>query len=109
MTFDEYHRKVVSLAVYPNVNANLVYPLLGLNGEAGEVAEKVKKLFRDKGGVLDDERRMELAHELGDVLWYVSACANELGFTLEQIADMNIEKLESRKARGTIHGDGDAR
>lgn len=95
----------------------LMYPTLGLVGEAGEVAEKVKKLYRDEllslGGdpilELSVDTRVEIAKELGDVLWYVTAVASDLGFDLDEIATMNIEKLHSRKRRGRLRGSGDNR
>ena len=95
-------------ALYPREHA-IVYPTLGLNGEAGEVADKVKKTIRDFGGVFSDERRQAIAMELGDVMWYAATLANDLGFTLNEIADMNIAKLQSRVERGKLHGEGDNR
>lgn len=109
MDFDDYQTEVSKTAVYPNVGDNLVYPALGLCGESGEVAEKVKKLIRDKGGVLDGETRLALKKELGDVLWYHARLCSELGFTMESVAEANIEKLRSRAARGTLQGSGDNR
>jgi len=96
-------------AVYPNAGDNLVYPTLGLAGEAGEVAEKVKKLIRDDAGVLSDERRAAIAKELGDVLWYVAQVATEAGLDLDEIAAANLEKLLSRAQRGVLQGSGDDR
>lgn len=87
----------------------LLYTVLGLSSEAGEVADKVKKLLRDKSGVLDDATRHDILMELGDALWYVGGVAFELGATLEEVAAMNLEKLNSRKDRGTLHGSGDNR
>lgn len=109
MKFNDYQDRALALARYPNVGSNIVYPTLGLCGESGEVAEKLKKSMRDKDGKLSDEDRLAMAKELGDVLWYLSACAKELGFSLEDIAELNIEKCEGRHMRGTIHGDGDDR
>lgn len=109
LTFSEYAKDAGATAVYPDRGDNIVYPTLGLTGEAGEVAEKVKKLLRDKGGVVDEDFRQAIKKELGDVLWYLSAMAHELGFTLEEVAQANIEKLHSRRARNKIHGEGDDR
>lgn len=110
MDMNHYQHKALATAVYP-MTANIVYPTLGLVGEAGEVAEKVKKLIRR--GVdpreMADEDRLEIAKELGDVLWYLANVACDLGYSLEQIAEMNIEKLESRAARGVLEGNGDNR
>ena len=80
--------------------SNIAYPTLGLAGEAGEVANIVKKIQRDHAGVLTDEVRDKLLDELGDVLWYISACADELGLTLDEIAEHNIGKLAKRYERG---------
>lgn len=109
MTFEEYQKTSRTTAMYPDKDHNFIYPTLGLAGEAGEVAEKIKKILRDKGGALDEAAKTELAKELGDVLWYTANLATELGLTLEQIASGNIEKLASRKDRGVISGSGDNR
>lgn len=109
MTFEEYQQKSRKTAVYPNAGNNFIYPTLGLAGEAGEVAEKIKKVLRDNNGVIDDARRDDIKKELGDVLWYVSQIASELGLSLDEIADLNIEKLYSRLERGKISGSGDSR
>lgn len=109
MEFSAYEERAKSTAVYPDKGHNIVYPTLGLCGESGEIAEKLKKLMRDKGGEADDEWRQSMAHELGDVLWYITAIANELGYTLEEIAEFNILKLASRKDRNVLHGSGDNR
>lgn len=109
MTFDEYQLAARETAAYPNVGNNFVYPTLGLAGESGEVAEKVKKIIRDCGGSLTDEHREALKKELGDVLWYVASLSSELGLKLEDVAAHNVEKLRSRKQRGQINGSGDNR
>ena len=109
MTFDEYQKLSRRTAVYPDQGNNLVYPVLGLTGEAGEVAEKVKKMIRDADGKLTDERKALLAKELGDVLWYVAQLATELGVSMEDVAKENLEKLMSRMDREQISGDGDER
>ena len=83
--------------------------MLGLVGESGEVAEKFKKLVRDKQGILTDDDRTEILKELGDVLWYVNAVAHLLGSSLEEVARMNNQKLASRQARQQLHGQGDNR
>jgi NTP pyrophosphatase (non-canonical NTP hydrolase) len=108
MTLNEYQQAALVTAKYPE-HMKVIYPVLGLCGEAGEVAEKVKKIHRDKEGVVGELDRLEIAKELGDVLWYISTCAKDLNFTLEDIAAMNIKKLTSRKERGTISGNGDNR
>jgi NTP pyrophosphatase (non-canonical NTP hydrolase) len=87
----------------------IVYPTLGLTNEAGEVAGKIKKIFRDRGGVISAEDREALKHELGDVLWYLAQICTELDLTLEEVASTNLTKLFSRLERGTISGEGDIR
>ena len=108
MELSEYQRLARRTAEYPR-EAWLVYPALGLAGEAGEVAEHVKKAIRDDGGMVSDERRAALAKELGDVLWYLAGLASELGLDLEEIAQGNLEKLLSRQRRGVLSGSGDER
>lgn len=109
MEFKEYQEKSRKTAVYPNKDNNFIYPTLGLSGEAGEVSEKIKKVIRDKGGIIDGETREAIKKELGDVLWYVSQLATELGISLDEIAEKNIEKLYSRMERGKLNGSGDNR
>lgn len=87
----------------------IVYPTLGLTGEAGEVADKVKKEIRDKESEFSEESRTKIAQELGDVLWYSAVLAQDLGYTLEEIAVMNLTKIASRQLRKKIHGEGDER
>lgn len=99
MKFDEYQAEAKETALYPRRLQNLEYPTLGLAGEAGEVANIVKKIQRDHGGVINDDVRANLKDELGDVLWYISACADELGLTLDEIAAFNVEKLAKRHNR----------
>ena len=106
MNFSEYQKKANATAIYDS-KFSILYPTLGLAGEAGEVAEKVKKIIRDNKSIVDE--RQDVAKELGDVLWYVAAVARDIGYSLEVIAEMNIEKLESRKERGTLQGNGDNR
>jgi NTP pyrophosphatase (non-canonical NTP hydrolase) len=107
--FSEYQSLSRRTATYPRAGEDLTYPALGLCGEAGEVAEKVKKTLRDDGGVLTDERREALSRELGDVLWYLSQVATEAGLDLEEIAAENLDKLFSRQERGVLRGSGDDR
>jgi NTP pyrophosphatase (non-canonical NTP hydrolase) len=109
MLLSDYQALSRRTATYPDAGENIVYPTLGLAGEAGEVAEKVKKLLRDDGGVMSDERRAALAGELGDVLWYLAQVATEAGLELEEIAQANLDKLLSRQQRGVLSGSGDQR
>jgi NTP pyrophosphatase (non-canonical NTP hydrolase) len=111
MKFDVYQERASATAIYPDMNTTqgLVYTVLGLCGETGEVAEKVKKILRDKEGRLGTSDREEIAKELGDILWYVSAAADELGFSLSDIAHFSLTKVESRKERGVLGGSGDNR
>ena len=109
MTFEEYQKKSRETARYPDPGKNFVYPTLGLVGEAGEVAGKISKILRDKGGKLGEEDREELKRELGDVLWYLVQIATELGLSFGEVAEANLEKLHSRLERNQIHGSGDNR
>lgn len=108
MTLNEFQSNALETAVYPQ-EYRIVYPALGLSGESGEVADKVKKVLRDNQCNFTDEKKKEIAKELGDVLWYVATLANDLGYSLEEIGIMNNEKLRSRKERGMINGNGDNR
>ena len=103
-----YQKQAVKTAIYPDSH-QIVYPALGLAGEAGEVCEKIKKVMRDKNGELTTKDRTLLISELGDVLWYVSALADELDVFLGDVALVNIEKLRGRQERDTLSGSGDER
>lgn len=107
--FDEYQRQSRTTAVYPELGTNMVFPTLGLAGEAGEVAEKVKKVWRDRGGQPTREDRQLIAKEMGDVLWYLAQLATELRISFNEIAAKNLEKTAARKRLGNIHGEGDLR
>ena len=108
-TFRAYQRESRKTWGEIDVNHPIVYPTLGLANEAGEVAGKIKKIFRDKGGVIGEEDRQALKYELGDVLWYLTQICTELNLTLEEVAAANLEKLFSRLERGQIRGEGDHR
>lgn len=108
MNFNEYQNDCLKTAVYP-ANMQLAYPALGLAGEAGEICNKVKKVFRDDKGILSEEKRREIAAELGDVLWYIAAVASDLNVDLDDVAAANLEKLASRRARDVLQGSGDNR
>ncbi len=109
MNFNEYQTKSRSTARYPVIGHGVVYPTLGLANEAGEVAGKVKKIFRDKGGMIGAAEIEALTSELGDVLWYLAQVCTELEIPLEKVAEHNLEKLFSRLERGKIGGEGDTR
>jgi NTP pyrophosphatase (non-canonical NTP hydrolase) len=109
MTLSDFQRRSRATAVYPGAGDNLLYPTLGLCGEAGEVAEKVKKMVRDDGGELTAQRRAALGAELGDVLWYVAQLATEAGLDLGEVAEANLAKLRSRQERAVLQGSGDER
>lgn len=113
MDFNEYQKKSRDTAIYPNRGDNLPYLALGIAGEAGEVSEKVKKFIRDTQfagiGDLGKAQKRELALEIGDVLWYIAQMTTEIGYTLEEVAEMNITKTHSRMHRDKIAGDGDDR
>ena len=113
MNFSEYQKESRSTARYPIIGEGFVYPTLGLVGEAGELAEKVKKLFRDKDiqttKVVADADKEEIEKELGDVLWYLAQIATEFEIDLNSVAEHNLAKLKSRLERNQINGDGDNR
>ena len=108
MQVNEYQEAALVTAVYPE-DKRIIYPALGMCGEAGEVADKVKKVIRDNNQQFTDERKREIAKEIGDVLWYCATMAHDIGFTLEEVAQMNIDKLASRQQRGKLGGNGDNR
>lgn len=109
MDLSTYQRRSRETARYPDVGANPIYPTLGLCGESGEVADKVKKVLRDRQGNFDAAVIEDLRLELGDVLWYVAQIASELGLDLAEVAEANLAKLASRAARNVIAGSGDRR
>ena len=109
MNFTDYQTKSRVTAKYPVIGHAVIYPTLGLVNEAGEVAGKIKKVFRDKSGEISPETREALKAELGDVLWYLAQVATELDLSLDEIAEANIAKLLDRQSRGKIQGDGDNR
>lgn len=108
MDFSAYQKAATGTALYADAY-RVTYPALGLASEAGEVAGKVKKVLRDRGGDFNRDQIDAIKDELGDVLWYVAALAADLGIDMEEIAAGNIEKLRSRLERGTLQGDGDKR
>ena len=109
MNFNDYQTQSRKTAKYPPIGHPVIYPTLGLTNEAGEVAGKIKKIFRDKEGVIGEAEREALKGELGDVLWYLAQVCTELNLTLDEVAEHNLEKLYSRLERGKIGGDGDNR
>lgn len=108
MDLSFYQRKALQTAIYPEEN-RISYPAMGLAGEVGEAMNKIKKVYRDKGGVFDTETKKEIAAELGDVLWYLAVLSRDLGQNLETIAEKNLNKLAARKERGVLAGSGDNR
>src|SRR3989338_10730996 len=110
MELNEYQKRALVTAKYED-KYKVIYPALGLGSEAGEVLGKVKKWLRGDDGdsALSKERLEGLKAELGDVLWYVAVLAHDLGFDLEDVGKINIEKLRSRQEEGKIMGDGDKR
>jgi NTP pyrophosphatase (non-canonical NTP hydrolase) len=122
MEFDEYQKlasqTVIYLDKFKKIYENLPEPVikfLGISytsnglGEVGEIQGKIKKIFRDQGGMITEENRKDLAKELGDVLWYVSAMCSELDISMNDVANTNIEKLFDRKERNKLEGSGDNR
>ncbi len=115
MELKDYQKEIIKfdvngpLADIEQVNFAFLDKVLGLAGESGEVADKIKKIIRDQDGIIKDEDKNALGKELGDVLWHVATCARYLGLDLEQVAQANLNKLESRQLRGKIAGSGDER
>lgn len=113
MDFDEYQKECrktdVGTAAQDCLNPGWLYYILGCNGEMGELTEKVKKLFRDKNGVIDKEFKDLLIKEMGDVQWYMARLADQFDIGFSHIAETNITKLLSRLERDKLHGDGDER
>ena len=113
ITFDDYQQLTATTAIYPEAGSGsaqaLAYVALGLVGEAGEVANKVKKVLRDSNGEVSDEVREALVGELGDVMWYLARLATELQTSSGNVAQENLNKLLSRKERGVLGGSGDQR
>jgi|TARA_R110000782_G_scaffold52453_1_gene112473 NTP pyrophosphatase (non-canonical NTP hydrolase) len=103
MTLSSYQRAAAGTAIYPTQHA-ITYPALGLAGEAGEVANKVKKIIRD--GKMD---KSAIAAEIGDCLWYIAALCRDLGIDMGDVAKSNLDKLHNRKKNGTLQGSGDKR
>lgn len=110
MTLEEYQKQALTTVISSDSEfRDLLHWVLGINGEAGEIAEKIKKIIRDKNGEVSESDKTELAKEVGDVLWYLAVFAHHLGVPFEQIAQQNLDKLQSRKARGVLGGSGDNR
>ncbi len=107
--FSTYQRDANVTGLVVAMDHPMVYPTLGLVNEAGEVAGKVKKIFRDHDGVVTQADRDALTLELGDVLWYLAELCTRLDIRLDDVAARNIEKLRGRKQRGTLKGSGDIR
>ena len=105
MTLNEYQQHALETAIYPE-NRRIVYPTLGLTGEAGEVADKVRRVIRDGHEEFTDEKKREIVKEIGDVLWYCATLSHDLGYDLEQVAQTNVDKLRSRMERNRIAGSG---
>ena len=105
---DMYQKVALTTAIYPREQA-IIYPTLGLTGEAGEVANKVKKIIRDGSDSKDEKLVSEIKAEIGDCLWYIAVLANDFNIKLSDIASTNLIKLENRKEKGTIRGSGDQR
>ena len=108
MDFTKYQQTAVETAIYPDTH-RILYPALGMAGEAGEVANKVKKIIRDGTENLPEDWKDQLASEIGDVLWYCAALSNDIGIPLALIAAQNRDKLLARKQKGTLQGSGDTR
>lgn len=108
MNMSDYQNQATKTAIYDDADV-IIYPALGLISEAGEVAGKIKKVLRDNNGHFDPEKREAIADEVGDVLWYVASLCTDLGIGMDVVAQRNLDKLNSRMARGVIQGSGDNR
>ncbi len=110
MNFNDYQKQALTTASRSGDDfQDMMHWVLGVTGESGEIAEKFKKIIRDKKSTISEADKKELSKEIGDVLWYLAVLANQLGLSFEDIADENINKLKSRKSRGVIGGSGDNR
>lgn len=110
LDFDEYQKRALTTASTTDDEfKDIMHWILGVTGESGEIAEKAKKIIRDKKGVISAEDKAELGKEIGDVLWYLAVLAQHLGLSFDEIAQSNLDKLKSRKSRGVIGGSGDNR
>lgn len=119
LSFEEYQKHAADTARYPKVfvqqengsllEANFIYPSLGLGGETGEVLEKIKKIVRDQRGAVTNENRVAITKEIGDVLWYVASICKEFGLDMGDVAQTNLNKLAARAVKGTLGGSGDDR
>lgn len=113
LTLNDYQNAALKTAKFPSIGdsdiGKILYPTLGLSGEAGEFAEKVKKALRDDNGTISEDKHALMVKELGDVMWYVAILANRLGVTLNEVAKINIDKLRDRNNRNVIGGSGDER
>lgn len=110
-SLDEYQLRATKTAIYPERGSfgGIIYAALKLNGEAGEVAEKLGKIIRDKESIISESDRQEIIKELGDVLWYVAALARELNSTMAYVANTNLTKLAKRASENKLSGSGDNR
>lgn len=113
MNFDEYQKTAgeydLARATTNLKDTGFIEKILGLVGEAGETAEKIKKILRDKDGKASKQDRVLITKELGDILWYVASIARYLNIPLSEVAELNIKKIESRRQRNKLHGEGDER
>lgn len=110
MTLDEYQKEALVTAVFSDDSfKDLAHWVFGITGESGEIAEKIKKIVRDKKGEMSDQDKEEIIKEIGDVMWYLAVLAEHLGYNFEEVGKRNIAKLRSRQARNQIHGSGDNR
>ena len=105
---DMYQKVALTTAIYPREQA-IIYPTLGLTGEAGEVANKVKKIIRDGSNSKDERLVQDISAEIGDCLWYIAVLASDIGVKLSDIANTNLDKLLDRANRGKLSGSGDNR
>ena len=106
LTFNDYQKTARETTIYKD---GIFYPALGLCGESGEVADKIKKIYRDNDGIISEDNKEQLVKEMGDVLWYLANMATDLNMSLEDVARKNLEKIQIRQQKNLIHGEGDNR
>jgi NTP pyrophosphatase (non-canonical NTP hydrolase) len=110
MNLNDYQKKALTTVLSSGDDfKDLLHWVLGISGESGEIAEKVKKIIRDKDSQISEEDKRELAKEIGDVLWHLAVLSHQLGYSFEAVAQQNLDKLQSRKQRGVLGGSGDNR
>jgi NTP pyrophosphatase (non-canonical NTP hydrolase) len=107
--FDKYQQLCLKSSIHSKTKHGYIIPALGVTGEAGEVADKIKKVLRDDNGKISTAKRNEISKEIGDMLWYTSMLCTEIGLKLSDVIKLNLEKIAYRSKENKIHGSGDNR